>query len=241
MKLNNAIVITGAGQRLGFALAKRLHTLETPVLITFRTAHEQINELRAIGVDCIQCDFSNQIGIDSLTNHINKHYHSIKALIHNASQWESEQTTEDFNGLLNKMMQIHVNTPYLLNLALAEKLQRNYDDTKTSANIIHFTDHIVSSGSKKHIAYAASKAALDNLTLSFAAKLAPKIKVNSIAPALLMFNQHDGEEYKAKALKKSLMQLEPGEIEGIKAVEYLLSSQYVTGHILQVNGGRHLV
>ena len=51
-----------------------------------------------------------------------------------------------------------------------------------ASDIIHFTDYVVERGSDKHIAYAASKAALDNMTRSFARKLAPEVKVNSIAP-----------------------------------------------------------
>src|SRR5690606_39782772 len=59
------------------------------------------------------------------------------------------------------------------------------------ADIVHLSDDVVRKGSAKHTAYCASKAGLDSLTLSFAARLAPRIKVNSIAPALLMFNEQD--------------------------------------------------
>ena len=95
-------------------------------------------------------------------------------------------------------------------------------------------------GSTQHIAYAASKAAQDNLTLSFAARLAPKIKVNSIAPALIMFNQGDDEAYREKALKKSLLDREGGLDEFQLAIDYLLASQYITGRIQHLDGGRHL-
>ena len=95
-------------------------------------------------------------------------------------------------------------------------------------------------GSKKHIAYAASKAAQDNLTLSFATLLAPAVKVNSIAPALLLFNEHDGEEYRKRALSKSLLAREGGLDELQQAVDYLLESRFVTGRIMHLDGGRHL-
>ena len=131
----------------------------------------------------------------------------------------------------------HVQAPYQLNLALAPLLQANAD----GGDIIHFTDYVADKGSQKHIAYAASKAALANLTLSFSAKLAPTVKVNSIAPALLMFNQGDDEAYKKKALSKSLLGLAPGEQEAVATVNYLLQSQYITGRTLHLDGGRHLV
>ena len=73
---------------------------------------------------------------------------------------------------------------------------------KTS-DIIHISDYVAEKGSKKHIAYAASKAALNNLTLSFSAMLAPKVKVNTLSPAMIKFNEHDDEAYKTKALTES--------------------------------------
>lgn len=110
--------------------------------------------------------------------------------------------------VINRMMQIHVHAPYLLNHAL-EDLLRGHGHA--ASDIIHITDYVVERGSDKHIAYAASKAALDNMTRSFARKLAPEIKVNAIAPSLIMFNEGDDEAYRQQALDKSLMKIAPGE------------------------------
>ena len=76
--------------------------------------------------------------------------------------------------------------------------------------------------------------------MSFAARQAPKVKVNSLAPALLKFNEDDDEEYRKKAANKSLMQREGGWDELQHAIDYLFASRYVTGRVLPVDGGRHL-
>ena len=81
---------------------------------------------------------------------------------------------------------------------------------------------------------------LDSLTLSFAAKLAPHIKVNGIAPALLMFNPDDDAAYRANALAKSALGIEPGAEVIYQSLRYLLDNPYVTGTTLTVNGGRHV-
>jgi dihydromonapterin reductase/dihydrofolate reductase len=98
----------------------------------------------------------------------------------------------------------------------------------------------VEKGSKKHIAYAASKAAMDNLTRSFARKLAPEVKVNAIAPALILFNSDDDENYRRHVLSKTLMQIEPEEQEIVNLVNYILQSRYMTGKTLSLDGGRCL-
>lgn len=133
--------------------------------------------------------------------------------------------------------QVHVSAPYLLNLALEPLLLASH---AMHADIIHVGDYVSSRGSKKHIAYAASKAAQDNLTQSFASKLAPKVKVNSLAPALVLFNEDDDDDYRRKALDKSLMQREGGLDEFQHAIDFLLQSHYVTGRVLPMDGGRHL-
>jgi dihydromonapterin reductase/dihydrofolate reductase len=81
---------------------------------------------------------------------------------------------------------------------------------------------------------------MENLVLSMSRQLAPAIKVNAIAPALLMFNDGDDAQYRQKALKKSLMQCEPGSQEVVNTINYLLASQYITGRVLALDGGRHL-
>jgi dihydromonapterin reductase/dihydrofolate reductase len=78
------------------------------------------------------------------------------------------------------------------------------------------------------------------MTRSFSAKYAPKIKVNSIAPSLIIFNEHDSDEYRAKTLKKSILALEPGTAEVINGVDMILASNYMTGRTLALDGGRHL-
>jgi dihydromonapterin reductase/dihydrofolate reductase len=124
----------------------------------------------------------------------------------------------------------------LLNHAL-ESLLRGHGHA--ASDIIHITDYVVERGSE-NIAYAASKAALDNMTRSFARKLAPEIKVNAIAPSLILFNEGDDAEYRKQALDKSLMKIAPGEKEISDLIDYLFTSRYVTGRSFAVDGGRHL-
>jgi dihydromonapterin reductase/dihydrofolate reductase len=110
----------------------------------------------------------------------------------------------------------------------------------TPTDIIHFTDYVADTGSAKHIAYSASKAAMANMSLSFAKRFAPTIKVNSIAPALLQFNPDDSLGYRDKALTKSLLMKEGGLSEAVDTVNYILNSGYITGRTLHLDGGRHL-
>lgn len=234
--MTSPILITGGAQRLGLAIAKDLLAQQHNVIITYRTEKPAVDELKSLGAIVLQADFASQDGVTTLISDVKKHTQSLRAIVHNASDWDQEADTSDYNELFNKMMQVHANTPYQLNLALQDMLSKN----EFVGDIIHMTDFVQSKGSKKHIAYAASKAALHNLTLSFSALLAPKVKVNSIAPALVMFNDHDSPAYRAKALKKSLLEICPGAEEAVKAVNYLLSSDYITGQTLHLDGGRHL-
>lgn len=72
------------------------------------------------------------------------------------------------------------------------------------------------------------------------ARFAPRIKVNGIAPALIMFNPDDDADYRSKTLKKSALGIEPGPLVIYQSLRYLLDNPYVTGTTLTVNGGRHL-
>lgn len=231
------IVITGGGRRIGLALAWHFINQKQPIIVSYRTHYPAIDGLTNAGAVCIQADFSTNEGVLAFAEQVKARVEGLRAIIHNASAWMAEAPDTSLADVMTGMMQIHVNTPYLLNHAL-EGLLRGHGHA--ASDIIHFTDYVVERGSDKHIAYAASKAALDNMTRSFARKLAPEVKVNAIAPSLILFNEHDDAEYRQQALNKSLMKTAPGEKEIIDLVDYLLTSCFVTGRSFAVDGGRHL-
>lgn len=232
------ILITGVGKRLGLELARIHLDRGRHVIGTYRTERSALEALKAKGAELHQCDFNDEAQLAHLIELVKSRHRRLRALIHNASDWLADDCELPADVVLKRMMQVHVAAPYQLNLELAPLLEAS---ESTHADIIHVGDYVSSCGSKKHIAYAASKAAQDNLTYSFSAKLAPKVKVNSVAPALVLFNDDDDEAYREKALHKSLMRREGGLSEFQHAIDYLLGSAYVTGRVLPMDGGRHLV
>lgn len=230
------ILITGAGQRIGLAYAKACLSRNQPVIATYRSHRPGIDELRQAGACCIQADFGTNEGIDRFIETLRSETDHLRAIIHNASDWLPENPDQPPEAVMSAMMQIHAMAPYRINLACRDLLERGDSTT----DIIHMTDYVVEKGSAKHIAYAASKAALTNLTLSFARLLAPRVKVNSLAPSLIIFNEDDSAEYREKTLKKSLMGIEPGTRVAVDTIQFLLDNPYITGRTLPLDGGRHL-
>ncbi|SIO33084.1 dihydromonapterin reductase [Salinivibrio sp. ES.052] len=227
------ILITGAGQRIGYALACHFLSQDHDVTLSYRTERPQVADLRSRGAHCIQADFSADEGVYAFIQALDEQNPTFDTLIHNASSWDSEKHNQDIALLFDNMMQIHAKTPYLINMAAQRWMQKG--------DIIHLTDYVAQKGSAKHTAYATSKAALENLTLSFAQKLAPHIKVNSISPALIMFNEGDDDAYREKARRKSILGTVPGEQEIVNACEFILASQHMTGQSIKLDGGRHLI
>ncbi|MFW9081598.1 dihydromonapterin reductase [Pseudomonas sp. P2757] len=228
------ILITGAGQRVGLHCAQRLLEDGHQVIFTYRTERQGVQTLRDLGAIGLHADFSSESGILAFIESLKTHTDTLRGVVHNASEWLAETEGSEAEAF-TRMYNIHMLAPYLINLHCADLLKRS-----SPADIIHISDDVTRKGSSKHIGYCASKAGLDSLTLSFAARYAPAIKVNSIAPALLLFNPDDDAAYRAKALAKSALGIEPGSEVIYQSLRYLLDNPYVTGTTLTVNGGRHV-
>lgn len=234
MPVSAPILLTGAGQRVGLFCAERLLDDGHPLIVTYRQERPSLQRLRERGAITIQADFSSEASILAFVTELKKHTTSLRAIVHNASQWLAE-TPGDEAAIFQQMFSVHMLAPYLINLHCADLLHQS-----NPADIVHISDDVTHKGSAKHLAYCASKAGLESLTLSFAAKYAPAIKVNGIAPALILFNDGDDAEYRAKTLAKSALGIEPGAQVIYQSLRYLLDNPYVTGTTLSVNGGRHL-
>ena len=235
MSISSApILITGAGQRVGLHCAQRLLEDGHQVIFTYRSERPGVQALRNLGAIGVFADFSSEAAILAFIDELKTHTDRLRAIVHNASEWLAETPGNEAEAF-QRMLNVHLLAPYLINLHCADLLKRS-----TPADIIHISDDVTRKGSSKHIGYCASKAGLDSLTLSFAARYAPAIKVNGIAPALLLFNPDDDAAYRAKALAKSALGIEPGSEVIYQSLRYLLDNPYVTGTTLTVNGGRHV-
>ncbi|MDX1589719.1 MAG: dihydromonapterin reductase [Oleiphilaceae bacterium] len=231
------LLITGAGKRIGLAFARHWLQQGKPLIATYRTERPAIETLRQQGALCLQADFATDEGVSDFIARLREQCGALRGIIHNASDWLPESPQQSDQVVMQRMMQVHAFAPYRINLACEDLLLAG----EGPRDIVHMTDYVVEKGSAKHIAYAASKAALANLTLSFARKLAPRVKVNSLAPSLILFNEDDDAAYREKTLKKSLLQLEPGVESAVQALQFLLDSPYITGRSLPLDGGRPLV
>ncbi|WP_166365399.1 dihydromonapterin reductase [Pseudomonas akapageensis] len=225
--MNSPILVTGASQRVGLELAISLAQAGYTVVsasrsVSARPAHPNIVQFQA--------DLQQEQDRLALIEYLTSNYDGLRAIVHNASLW-----LDDGLENLNTMFKLHVEAPYHLNMALGDLLAK-----VEKADIIHICDETSSRGSKSHIAYAATKAALQNMMLSFAEKYAPGIRVNAILPGLLILKENSDEQYRNRTLKKALLEFEPGAQPLIDAVFYLLNTQYSTGSSVVINGGRHL-
>ncbi len=243
--MNQIILITGVGKRLGLALAKHFLARGVKVIGTYRTHYTVLDTLASQGADLYQVDFYRQSQVDEFIVKVNNKFSYLTAIIHNASDWLADNkykvsSLHSDAEIMAKMMTIHASVPYQVNLALQDLLKNKFTLDNKAADIIHISDYVAEKGSKKHIAYAASKTAINSLTLSFSALLAPQVKVNSISPALIKFNEHDDDAYKVKAFSKALLPREAGYDEVINTIDFILTSDFITGRNIQLDGGRHL-
>ncbi|GHC24303.1 dihydromonapterin reductase [Aidingimonas halophila] len=231
------ILITGGAQRLGRYCAERLLDDGHPVIISYRRERDELASLNELGIVTLPADFSTEAGIHDFIRRLKSETRSLRAIVHNASDWAPDTLGEDAGHTFEQLFRVHMQAPYLVNLHTRELLEAGDEPQR---DIIHMTDYVAQRGSRKHAAYAATKAGLENLTLSFAAMYAPAIQVNAIAPALIMLNEDDDAVYAEKAKAKSAMQMIPGPDVIYQSLRYLLDNRFVTGVTLPVDGGRHL-
>ncbi len=236
--LDNAIFISGAGQRIGLYLAKQfLIETEFPVVFTYRTERPGVRELLEMGALGIQVDFDDDSAIESILAVVQSQVKSLRALIHNASTWADDQQVAAQPALFSSMYRVHVELPYQLNLTLQPLLQASATAT---SDIVAITDSSIDIANDTHIAYVASKTAMQSMVQNFAKSYAPAIKVNAIAPGLILFNEGDSEAYKQQRLAQSAIGIEPGPEVIWQALYFLLHNPYITGTTLPVDGGRGL-
>lgn len=232
------ILVTGAGRRVGLYLVRQLAARGDPVIAHCHRQTEELQSLTGQGVTIIEADLTDADAVKQLAGQVESRTASLRGIIHNASAFDKTDADPDAALLqFERFFAIHMRAPYLLNTLLAPRLSAC---PERHADIVHITDIYADNPNPAFDVYCATKAGLANLTLSFAKRLAPKVKVNAIAPGPILFKDWHSEAMRKQVLAETLLGEEGGEEAIWRAVEAILGNHYLTGAVIPVDGGRRL-
>jgi NAD(P)-dependent dehydrogenase (short-subunit alcohol dehydrogenase family) len=243
MELNNAVVlITGAAVRVGRAVA--LHLAERGAHIAFSYyldeepwAQTQA-DIEALGVQClaVQAEMRDSTQVRTLVEATIKRFGRVDVLINNASIFLKAPFLEISEEDWNLAIDVNLKGPFLAAQAVAPHMLAQ--ERGVILNITDLTAFQVWPGYAHH---GASKAGLAALTKSLAVELAPKIRVNAIAPGTVLLPDNFTPEKKQWAEDKSVLKRVGTPQDVARLAVFLIENEFTTGAIYFVDGGRALV
>ncbi len=233
-------LVTGAGMRLGRAISLALAEHGADVLVHYHhsadEAQEVVAQIRAMGrrAAALPADLREAGRAGELVQRGAELFGGVDILINSAAIFRRGTLSETTEALWDDHLAINLKAPFFLCQAFAEQI----GDRR--GHIINMADWRAVRPGPAYIAYYMSKTALVALTMSLAQALGPQVQVNAIAPGAILPPPGDDGSYFQKLAQRVPLRRTGSPEEIVKAVLYLLSSDYVTGELLFVTGGEHL-
>jgi pteridine reductase len=241
--MNKRILITGAAKRIGKELALSFFNKGWDIVIHFNSSKEEaealahkMNSERSNSAMLVQANLDNANEVERLVKKILLKKGSIDALINNASTFYPTPIGTFSEENWNALMGSNLKAPLFLIQSLHKELEKN------KGFIINVTDINVDGALVNHSIYLAAKSGLQTLTKSLAKELAPNIRVNAIAPGAILEppNTEWTSEQKNNIINAVPMKRMGTEKDIVDAAIYLSEAEYVTGQILNIDGGKSL-
>ena len=233
-------LITGGSDRIGKAVAIHLAKQGYHLVLHYNSAKEKAENLQMhiestykVKVELLQINFLKENDFDRIFEDFKKKSITIEVLVNCASDFIPSSFNEQGSELFDKEMTINLKIPYLLTKAFARVFGKG--------NIINFVDTKVAKNKTVHLDYILSKKLLKDFTKISAVELAPNIRVNAIAPGLILPPEGKDESYLLNLAKDIPLKTIGNLDEILKAFQFILDSYFFTGQILYIDGGEHLV
>jgi NAD(P)-dependent dehydrogenase (short-subunit alcohol dehydrogenase family) len=236
------VLVTGAAKRLGRAIALDLARDGWNVAIHYngseKDAQSAAEEVRKLGprATAIQADLSKEDETANIVARAAKDIGPLTALVNSASLFEADDWQSATRQSWDAHMNVNLRAPFVLSQSFARQLPDGADGA-----IVNLLDQRLFKPTPEFISYATSREGLHWLTTTLAQALAPRIRVNAVAPGptLKAASQSPADfirERKATILGRGS---DPQDISD--AVRYLVGARAVTGQTIAVDGGQHLI
>lgn len=234
----NTALVTGGAKRLGAATVLALARHGVHCIIHHRTSPDEAGALavrvRALGVRAwlVQGDLAEPGGAGAVWEAAVREAGTIDFLINSASIFP-DGTLDDLTA---ETLLPNMNVNALAPAALA----RRFSETGRAGAIVNFLDTMVRDYDKKHVPYHLSKKMLHALTRIMAVEYAPRVRVNAVAPGLVLPPAGEDESYLERLKHSNLLEAHGCAEQVAHAALFLLRNTFVTGQVIYVDGGRNL-
>jgi hypothetical protein len=231
-------LVTGAARRIGRATALALADEGVNVAVHYHQSEDAANEVcyqvacRGLKAWPLMADLAVPQECENLIQRVHQAAGSLDILINNASIFPVETLQEATLESLVANARVNAWAPFVLSRAFRERALRG--------KIVNLLDSRIAGHDWSHVGYILSKHLLAVLTRMTALALAPHITVNAVAPGLILPPPGKDESY-LERLKDTVPLKRYGSPEDVAhAILFLLKSDFITGQVIYVDGGRHL-
>lgn len=236
-----AVLITGAGKRLGAALARGFHADGASVCIHFHRSREpaerlalELNEQRAGSAVTIGADLLQVQALPALIERALAAYGRLDVLVNNASTFYPTPLGTATPAQWEDLLGTNLRAPFFLAQAAAPALRR------AGGLVLNMIDIHAQRPLPAHPVYSSAKAGLAMLTKALARELGPEVRVNGIAPGPILWPEGGLDEaLRDEIIAKTLLKRSGSPQDIVRAALFFANdASYVTGQILAVDGGR---
>jgi NAD(P)-dependent dehydrogenase (short-subunit alcohol dehydrogenase family) len=244
-------LVTGAGRRIGRAIALDLADQGYDVAVHYATSDDEAREvaglIRAKGRQaiCIQADLAVEAEVQALIPEAARALGGpLTCLVNNASTFEHDQIDDATRESWDKHMECNLRAPFVLTQTFAVQCPAaetdDHGEPVAQGVIVNLVDQRVRKLTPDFMTYTLSRAALWTMTQTTAQALAPAIRVNAVGPGPTLRGGRQDEDQFAKQREATILRRGSNPEDICQAVRYLLNARGVTGQLLCVDGGQHL-
>jgi NAD(P)-dependent dehydrogenase (short-subunit alcohol dehydrogenase family) len=239
--VRKSVLITGAAKRLGRAIALHLGEAGWSVAVHYNSSEadavETVAKLHEMGVHAaaINADLSMEDDTQRLIERAKESVGPLSALVNNASVFENDSIATMTRASWDKHIETNLRAPLVLAQNFAEQLPEGVEGA-----IVNLLDQRMLKPTPQFLSYGVSKAGLHWLTVTLAQALAPRIRVNAVAPGPTLKNDRQSEAHFKKQQASTILGRGAAPEDVAAATRYLLEASAVTGQTIAVDGGQHL-